>query len=87
MKLKNTNFTDTKPSINDIEINKIVVFNWVTLVKECFKYFISYKDGKKARPLCVMLPRVSACRRNFHETKCISFWLKNFELLEKHNEI
>ena len=32
--------------------------------KNCFKYFAGYKDGKKVRPLCVMLPKMSAYRMN-----------------------
>ena len=34
-------------SINDIDINKIVVSNKVPFGKEDFKYFIGYKDAKK----------------------------------------
>ena len=30
---------------------------------------------------------MSACRRDFHETKYISFLIKDDELLEKYNEI
>ena len=41
--------------------------------KNCFKYFAGYKDGKKVRPLCVMLPKMSAYRRNFDEIKYMSF--------------
>ena len=33
-------------SINNIDTNKIVVFNQVFLVKKGFKYFIGYKDAK-----------------------------------------
>ena len=34
-------------SINDIDINKIVVFNKLPFYKQDFKYFIGYKDNKK----------------------------------------
>ena len=34
-------------SINDIDINKIVVSNKFPFGKQDFKYFIGYKDGKK----------------------------------------
>ena len=30
-----------------VEINKILVSNKVSFGKNCFKYFISYKDDKK----------------------------------------
>ena len=50
--------------IYDVDIKKILVSNKVSFVKNGFKYFIGYKDGKKVRPLCVMLPKTSAYRRN-----------------------
>ena len=34
-------------SINDIDINKIVVSSKFPFGKQDFKYFIGYKDGKK----------------------------------------
>ena len=37
--------------------------------------------------LCIMLPKMSACRRDFDETKYISFLIKYYELLEKYNKI
>ena len=52
-----------------------------------FRYFIDYKDAKIIRPLCIFLPKMSAYRRDFDETKCMSFLIKDNELLEKYNEI
>ena len=52
-----------------------------------FKYFIGYKDAKRFNPLCIILPKISAYRRDFGETKYMSFLIKDNELLEKHNEI
>ena len=46
------------------------------------KYFIGYKDSKKIRPLCKFLPEMGACRRDFNETKYISFLTKDNELIE-----
>ena len=40
-------------SINDIDIDKIVVSNKLPFVKQDFKYFISYKGSEKIRPLCI----------------------------------
>ena len=73
-------------SINEVDVSKIVVSNRVPFARKDFKYLIGYKVGKKFRPLCVMLPKLSAYRRDFDETKYMSF-LKNYELLEKYNEI
>ena len=41
----------------------------------------------KNRPLCMFLPEMSAYRRDFNETKCMSFLILNDELVEKWNEI
>ena len=73
-------------SIKNIDINKIVVSNKVSFGKKGFKYFIGYKDAK-IRPLCIFLPKMSAYRRDFDETKYMSFLIKDDELLEKYNEI
>ena len=56
-------------SIKNTDINKIVVSNKASLGQKGFKYFIGYKDAKKIRPLCMCLPKVSAYRRHFDETK------------------
>ena len=74
-------------SIKNIDINKIVVSNKVCYGKKGFKYFIGYKDHKKIRLLCIFLPKMSAYRRDFDETKYISFLIKDDKLLEKYNEI
>ena len=36
-------------SMNDIDINKIIVSNNFPFVKQDLKYFIGYKDNKKTR--------------------------------------
>ena len=57
------------------------------MVKKGFKFFIGYKDAKKIRPLCILLPKTSAYRKDFDETKSMSFSIKDDELLKRHNEI
>ena len=47
--------------------------NKVPLRKKCFKYFIGYKDGKNVWPLCVILSKMSAYRKDFDETKYVFF--------------
>ena len=42
--------------IDNIDVNKIVVFNKISFGKKYFKCFIVYKDAKKIRPLCRFLP-------------------------------
>ena len=88
-KLTNTYFTNTKDlfQLKNIDINKIVVSNKVSFGKKCFKCFIGYKDANKIRPLCIFLPKMSAYRRDFDESKYMSFLIKDVELLQKYNEI
>ena len=45
--------------------------NKVPFGKRRFKYFIGYKDAKKIKPLCVLLPKMTAYRKDFDETKYI----------------
>ena len=37
--------------------------------------------------LSIMLPKMSAYKRDFDETIYMSFFIKNDELLEKYNEV
>ena len=56
----------TSISLKNIDINKIVVSNMVSLGKKNgFKYFVGYKGAKKLRTQCVFLPKMSAYRRDF----------------------
>ena len=73
--------------MGNIDINKIVVSNKFSFDKNDFKYFIGYKDSKKVRPLRILLPIMSAYRRNFDDTKYMSFLIKDDKLLEKYNKI
>ena len=58
-------------STKNIEINQIVVSNKVSFGKKGFQ---------KTRPLCIFFPH----RRDFDETKYMSFLIKDDELLEKY---
>ena len=71
-------------SIKNIDITKIVVSNKVSFIKRGFEYLTGYKDAKKIK--CFLL-KMSVYRRNFDETKYMSFLIKDDELLEKYNEI
>ena len=44
--------------INNIGINKIVIFNKFPFNKQDFQYFIGYKDSEKIRPLCIFRPQM-----------------------------
>ena len=73
----------TPISIKKIDINKIVVSYKVSFGKKGFKYFISCKDPKKDKPLCIFPSKITAYRKDFYEVKHISFFIKNDELLKK----
>ena len=63
-------------SIKNIDIGKIVVSNQVPFGKIEFKHFIGYKDAIKIKPLCVFLPKMTAYKREFDETKIYVFFGK-----------
>ena len=73
--------------INNTDINKTVVSNKFSFGKNVFKYFIGYKDVKKVRPLCILLPKISQYRRDFDETTYMPFLIKENALSEKYNKI
>ena len=60
-------------SINNIDINKIVVSNQFTFGKQDFKCFIGYKDSKEIRPLCIFFPEMSIYKRYSGKTKCMYY--------------
>ena len=70
--------------INNIDINKIVVFNKFLLDKQDFKYFIGYKDNKEIRPLYIFFPEMS---RYKSKAKCIYFMIKDEQVLHKYMTI
>ena len=74
-------------SINNINIKKIVVSDKVSFDKKGFKHFIGYKDSKKIRSLCLLLPEMSACWWDFDKIKYMSFSIIDDELLEEYNEV
>ena len=42
-------------NINNKNINTITVSDKISVNKNCFKYFIGYKDDKNVKPLCILL--------------------------------
>ena len=61
-------------SICDINVDRTVIPNKVLFGKNAFKYFIGYEnDDEKLMLLCIMLPKMSAYKRNFDETKYMFF--------------
>ena len=60
-------------SMKNIDITEIVVSNKISFGEKGFKYFISYTDAIKIRPLCIFLPKMSAYRKEFDENKYLPF--------------
>ena len=75
IKIKKQKFHQHKrpTSIDNIDVDKIVVSKKVSFDKNRFEYFIDYKDIKKIGPLLIFLPKMSAYRRDFDNTKCMVF--------------
>ena len=84
-KIKKYKFYQQKStiSIENIDINKILVSNEVPLGKKDCKYFIGYKDAKIIKPLCIFFPKVTAYKRSFDKNKCMSFSEKYLKIWEK----
>ena len=49
-------------SLDNIDINKIVVANQDSFGEKVLKYLIGYKDINKIKPLCIFLPKMHAYR-------------------------
>ena len=63
-------------SINNIDINKIVVSDKLPFDKQDFIYFIGYKDNKKIRPLYKLFTKVSGYEVDFDETEYMYLKIK-----------
>ena len=61
--------------------------NSISFDKKGFTYFTGYKDGKKPGSICIMLPKRSAYRRDFDETKFVFFDNQWRIAREKYNEL
>ena len=57
------------------------------LVKRVLSILLVTKMIKKVRPSFILFPKLSGCRRDFDKNKCMDFLIKDYELMEKDNEI
>ena len=62
--------------IYHININEIVVSNKFPFGIQDFKYFISYKDNKEIRYVCIFVPEMSIYKGQSEKTKYIYILLK-----------
>ena len=73
--------------INDIDSNKIVVYNKLPFGEQDLKYFIGYKDAEKIRPLCIFHRQIIIYKINFDENRRIYFLIKKEKVFIKYMEI
>ena len=72
-------------SIYNVNPNRIVVSNKVPFGKKDLKYFIgNIYDDEKVMSLFIMLPKMSAYRKDFDGTKYMSFLVKGNKLSENY---
>ena len=74
-------------SINDIDVNEIVVSNKFLSSKQDFKYFLGYKDNKKIKLLCIFFPEMNINERYFDKTKCMYLMIKDEIFLDEYIKI
>ena len=85
LKVTTTNFKSHIWKCN-VDIKKIIVTNKVPIGKRGFGCFTGYKYGKNVRPLCILLPKMTAQRGDFGESKC-PLLIRDYKLLEKNMKI
>ena len=73
-----------------VNVDQIVVseiFFWLFFL-DFFGYFFGYKEGEIVKPLCIILPQMSAYIKYFEKgSKNMSFSIKIDRVLDKYNEI
>ena len=76
-----------KNPILKLNTDRIIACNKLPFGKKGLKYFIGYEDDhEKAMPLCIILSKMSAYRRDFDKTKYMLILIKDKELPEKYDE-
>ena len=80
LKLKNFHQYKNRISIYNVDIDKILKLNKISLGRMGFKHFIGYEDGKKVGPLNIILSKMSTYRRDYDVTKHMTFFIKNGEM-------
>ena len=64
-----------------------MVSNKISFGKQDFKYFISYKDSKEIRPLCIFFPEMSKHKIYSDKTKFMYFMIKEEKNFDKYMTI
>ena len=75
--------------LKDVDIEKVLVSNKISVGEKNYKYFIGYLyNDNKFKPLNVILPKTSTYVKGYDgQTKWVYFLTEDDELLEKYNKI
>ena len=81
-------FHKSKQTINLVNIDQIVVSDKFKHSDNCFQYFIGYKESEIVKPLCIILPQMTAYIKYFENSgKNMFFVIKDDDVPDKCNEI
>ena len=71
-------------NLNLVNVDQIVISDKFKHSDDGFKYFIGYKEGEIAKPLCIILLQMSRFIKYFENgSKSMSFMVKNGDVLDK----
>ena len=90
IRLNKKEFHKSKEPIElmSVIVDQIVVSDKSKHNNEGFKYFIGYRKGEIAKPLCIALPQMSGYIKYFRNGgKNMSFIIRDDNILDKCNEI
>ena len=90
IKLNKKEFHKSKQPIDlkSVNVDQIVVSDKFRYSDVGFKYFIGYQEGEIAKPLCIILPQMSAYIKYFgNGRKNMASLVKDHNVLDKYNKI
>ena len=90
IKVNKKEFHKSKKPIDlmPVNTNQIVVSDKFKHNNDGFKYFIGYQEGEIVKPLCIILPQMSAYIKYFeYGGKNMSFLIKDDEVEERYEQI
>ena len=90
IRLNEKKFHKSKEPINllSVIVDQIVVSGKFKRNNKGFKYFIGYQKGETVKPLCIILPQMSAYIIHFENfNKKMPFLIKDDEVCDKYNKI
>ena len=68
--------------LGDVDTEKVLVSNKISIGEKSYKYFIGYlRNGNKVKPLNIMLPKTSAYVKSYDgQTKWMYFLIEDDDL-------